>query len=289
MRTDADNSALRMAEYYLEINRPEEALHALDSSGVALEEPGAWLIRGTALFALERHDEAGKAAEEGLREDPDDVWLLHLLSIAKEALGDLAASERAILAALELEPDIPGLYTQYADLLMRAGQLDKAHAVIERAAALDPEDLSVLRARMSYAYVTGKAREGEKWSRKMLELEPEHPGAHGMLGVFKIEQGSVIGAREHYETAVALDPSSPDAREATIEIRTATHPAMLPARALDRLGVAGSWVAAVIVITALRSVSPGAGAVAGITWVTFCVYTWVAPPIVRRLVIRKLS
>ena len=289
MRAEPDHGALQLAEHYLEINRPQEALHALDSAQVPMDAPGAWLIRGSALFALERHHEASKAAQEGLREDPDDVWLLHLLSIAEEARGDLAASERAILAALELAPEVPGLYAQYADLLMRAGQLDKAHQVIERAAAIDPEDISVLRARMSYAYVTGKAREGEKWSRKLLELEPEHPGAHGMLGVFKIEQGSVYGAREHYENAVTLDPSNPDAREAAIEIRTATHPALLPVRLIDRLGVAGSWIAAVIVIMALRQVSDTAGGIAGLTWLTFCVYTWVAPPLVRRLVLRKLS
>ena len=288
MQTEPDSSALQLAEHYLEINRPEEALDALDRAGTSLEEPGAWLIRGSALFALERHGEARDAAEQGLALDPDDVWLLHLLSIAEEALGDLASSERAILAALELEPHIPGLYAQYADLLMRGGQLDKAREVIERAAALDPEDLSVLRARMSYAYVTGKPREGEKWSRKMLELEPEHPGAHGMLGVFKIEQGSIYGAREHYENAVMLDPSNPHAREAAIEIRMATHPAMAPLRIFDRFGVAGSWIGAVIIITALRSVSPAAGAAAGLTWLVLCVYSWVAPPIMRRLVMRRM-
>ena len=102
-----------------------------------------WL-RGAAHLGLEDNDRAADAAREGLVDEPDDADLLYLLSIAEKQREELAAAEHAILAALALEPSNPELLAQYADVLLRAGQLDKAERVLGHAANAGPDSAPVL-------------------------------------------------------------------------------------------------------------------------------------------------
>src|SRR5262249_14300623 len=145
---------LALARRYLELRRPQQALAAVGES----LDADAWAVRAQALLDLGRADDAAEAARRGLAEAPDDVPLLDLLGLAEKRRGDVAAAERAFLAALARWPEHPTLLAHYAHLLLQAGHLPRARELIAEAERIAPEEPEVLSLRVAYGYVAANRR-----------------------------------------------------------------------------------------------------------------------------------
>ncbi len=283
-----DAARIAVARRYVGVGRPESALAELAKlPDPDLEDPELWFLRAAALNDLERYGDAIDAAREGLARSPQSVGLLAALSQAELGCGNLAAAETAILSALDLWPDNPWLLTRYASVVAHAGQLDKAERLVAEAARLSPDDPTVIHTRSVIAYLRGEDAAAEAESRRLLADDPESVPAHLMLGTTAAQAGRFAQADRHLSTAAGIGPTD-DIASLAREARVARHPLLLPIRAIDRFGVAPVWIGGVAVILGLRALGyPLASAVAGLAWFTFCVYTWVAPPLVRRWAARR--
>jgi tetratricopeptide (TPR) repeat protein len=276
---------LEAARRYIQIGRPERALESLATLDSELAtDPEARRLRGYALLALDDFDGAADAARDGLDDAPGSVELLYLLSLAEERRGDVAAAEAAILAALEDDADDPQLLCQYADVLMRAGLLEKSERVLDAAARSDPDSVEVLEARISLAYLKHDDREARRLSEELLSIDPESKRGQHMLGVFDLSRGRAGSAAERFGEVVRSDPSDErfalEAREARAMAR---NPLWWPSLFFVRVGVVQSWIGAMVIIFGLRAAGATAAAtVAGITWFALCVWSWVVPPILER-------
>ncbi len=282
------STPLALAQHYVDIDRPERALEALDRlSDTELHDAEPWRLRAVALVQLEDWDAAAKVARVGLEHAPSAVGLLWVLSVALRQSGDLPGAERAILAALETAPDDPRLISSYALLVARAGQLDKAERLVDAAAERDPDEPEVLRARTSLAYLRGDRAQQAGHSAELLARDPEDPLGHAMLGVTYSQTGDVGAAARHFETVARQDVTNQDAAEAAREARARTHPLLWPLWPIRRFGVFGSWIGVVATGIVLRAahLTTLAG-VLGICWLVLCVYSWMTPSIVRHLVQR---
>jgi tetratricopeptide (TPR) repeat protein len=281
-----DAHQMALAEHYLEVGQPRRTLDLLSSAdGDSFERPDYWRLRTAALYELERYSDAVQAAGEGLARDPHWVPLLYLRAMAEGELDELADAERSMLAALELDPEDPYLLCGYARLCARGGQLAKAERLVDEAARVDPENPSVIQMRGFVAYLRGRNRKAQKLGEEALAIDPESSSAHSLRGAAQLERGDVRGARRSFETAIRDDPTDRALGEAVRGTRVATHPLLWPIMPLERLGVAGSWVAAMGVIFGLRALGLSAAAgVALVVWIVIVVYSWtVAPAAVRWL------
>ena len=280
------STALQAARRYIEIGRPEQALHSLASlDGEIAATTEAHRLRGYAFVGLEQYDRAAEEAQTALADDPAAIDLLYLLSVAEEHRHRLEQAEGAILAALEQEPDDVELLCQYASVLMRGGALGKAEHVLNAAAGSDPDSVDVLAGRQSLAYLCGNDRLAKRLSRELLARDPESISGHRMLGVFAFNRGRAGSAAARFGEAVRADPSDPryadDAREARAMAR---NPLWWPTLFFMRTGVVGSWLIAMGVIFGLGALGfATAAAVAVIVWIVLCAWSWVVPPILVRL------
>ncbi|MFI7425532.1 tetratricopeptide repeat protein [Micromonospora sp. NPDC049836] len=269
----------------LEANRPEQALTELGKvGGSAATGRLAYRCRTIALSELDRWDEVAETARRGLAEVGPDAELLGRLGRALREQGALAPAERALLDALALEPEDPWLLCQYADLCTSVGQTDKAGRLVDRAAALAPEEPAVYASRIQLAYARGDDRSAQRAAREFLGRHPDHPAALALHGSVAVAAGRVGEAHRSFGRAVAHDPADADYAEAAWETRVYAHPLLLPLRPLYRLGFR-LWfaVAAAIVVLNLAGLRIVA-LVVSVAWVLYCVWSWVAPPLVRRLV-----
>lgn len=276
---------MSLAMHYLAIGQPERALSALESAGAEPDDPELLFLRGAALFDLERYEDAADLASRGLTSEPDSPALLWLLTVANAQLGRLAEAERAILAALEIAPESPDYLCTYADVMARAGQFDKAERLIAEAARIDPDDSAVLSARIDLAYLRGDNKQLEQLSRELLARDPESMRGHQMMGLLMLRKGAASDSLRHYSAVVRHDPAREASYESAMQAKIHAHPLMLPLRPMQRVGVVGSWIGVVVLITALRS--SGAAAAAGVlslAWLAYCIYSWVVPGIVERRV-----
>lgn len=287
MTFDAQQMAL--AEHYLDIGQPGRTLDLLSSAeGDSFERPDYWRLRTAALYALERYEDAVRAAGEGLARDPHWIPLLHLRAMAEGELGRLADAERSILAALELDPERPELLCGYARIAAHGGQLDKADGLVDEAARIDPENPRVVRMRAFMAYLHGHDRKAQRLSDEALALDPEESSGHALRGAVQLERGDVRGARRSLETAIRDDPTDRALGQAVRSTRIATHPLLWPVLPFERLGVAGSWIAAVVVIFGLRGLGLGTAAgIAAIVWLALVIYSWTAAPAAVRWLERR--
>jgi len=272
------------ARHLIALHRSEEALTEL-ARDFDSEDPDYWWLRGLALFALDRTDEAIDAAASGLRIAPESPVLLDLVARCYSSRGELVKAEQAVLAALRAHAEDAELLALYALIVAKAGQIDKAHKLVAAARRIDPENASAIRIEAAIAASRGDERETLLRSRELLALDPEDAHAHLIMGEVLHDQGDVHGAAEHLRTAVVSDPRDSVAAQIARENLAWRHPLMWPLRPVQRFGAAKVWIAAIVVLMAARMTkSNPIMLTATITWLAYCVYSWVVPPIVRRLV-----
>jgi tetratricopeptide (TPR) repeat protein len=280
------STALQAARRYIEIGRPQQALQSLASlDGETAATAEAHRLRGFAFVGIEQFERAAEEARAGLEDEPAEIALLYLLSVAEEHRDRLEEAEAAILAALEQEPDDVELLCQYAGVLMRGGELGKAERVLDAAAGSDPDSVEVLAGRQSLAYLRGRDREAKRLSKELLARDPESIRGHRMLGVFDFNRGRARSAATRFGEAVRADPTedlyADDAREARAMAR---NPLWWPTLFFMRTGVVGSWLLAFGVIAGLSALGfDTAAGVALLVWIALCVWSWVVPPILNRL------
>ena len=278
------DKALALARHHLELGQAQRALQRLDDGGDGLvEEVDFWELRATALLELEEYAAARDAAEAGLRIESESLVLLDVLGLAEAELGNLEAAERSLLAALRLEPEDTLLLCHYAQLLARAGQLPKAERVLNEAERLDADDHDVVRTRMFLAYLRGDDKEAERHGRRLLEEDPEDRAGHGMIGAVASERGSFRRASRHFDLAARYDLTDEHVVRLARIGRVEAHPLYWPLWPFQRFGPAKTWIAAVAVFGLLTALELYAAlVVAWVTWTVLCIYSWVAPPLLRR-------
>ena len=274
---------LATARRFIEIGRPEHALEALSGLDPAVAASGeAMWLRGAAHLGLEDNDRAADAAREGLVDEPDDADLLYLLSIAEKQREDLAAAEHAILAALALEPASPELLAQYADVLLRAGQLDKAERVLGHAAKAGPDSAPVLQTRIMLAHLRHDDRRAEQLTHELLARDPESLSGQTLLGGFEWQRGDARRASQRFAEVVRADPADSQVAGWARTTRRMSNPLWWPMRFVTRYGAARTWVAAVATIFGLRAVGLDTAAlVATGIWVVICVLSWIGVAVLR--------
>ena len=282
--SEPTEARLQLAGHWLQIGHPERALDELQGLwGDAAIDYRAYLFRGAALHALDRHSEAIDVLRDGLSHHGPFLPLLQVLAAALRAEGRLPEAEAALLQGLSLDPNDPDLLLGYAMVCLSAGQAEKAGALVERAAAQAPESPQISAARAQVAFALGKDRDMRRHSEKALSHDPDDPGARALHGTSAMLTGDATPGYRSLASAAAADPGDTDLRAAAREARLANHPLMRPLRPFQRFNPLVVWIAAVAVIYGLRlaGLRPLAAVVA-IGWFGFCIYSWVAPPLLRR-------
>lgn len=273
------SGGLALAAHSLSTGRPQQALDDLQALPAedALSSD-AMLLRGRALLALDRDHEARDAARRALASDAEDVALWSVLADANSALGDLPGAEQALLTALRLAPEDAGLMADYAMVLAEAGQDDKARRVLARAAQIAPDAGAVLRARSFVALARGDDRGAVREARHALARDPHSLHAHALLGVSSLQRGDAATGLRSSRRAAAGALGNEAATSLARDARLQAHWTQIPLRVITRFGQAQVWIGGVVLLMLAAFVLPDAAAAFVILgWLTFCVYTWVAP------------
>ncbi len=280
---------LQMAGHWLQIGHPERTLDELQGLwGDAAVDYRAYLFRGAALHALDRNAEAVDVLKDGLAQHGPFLPMLHVLGSSLRAEGRLPEAEAAFLQGLSLDPNEPDLLIGYAHVCLAAGQAEKASALVERAASYAPESAAVSAARAKVAFALGKDRDMHRHSTEALSHDPEDPGARALHGTSSMLTGDSRSGYKSFASAAASQPGDADLRAAAREAKLMNHPLMRPLRPFQRFNPLVVWIGAVAIIYGLRiaGLAPLAFLFA-IGWFGFCIYSWVAPPLLRRWLNRK--
>ncbi len=233
--TDADRWR-DQAEVLLRFDRFEEALAAFDEAGrLAPDETGALTGRAFALHALARYAEARAAAEKSLaaakaasdgESEHEARELLDLIARheaegrpradrqveywCQKALlhfdeGDLSRALATLDRAAALDPAAAAPWVHRGAILARAGRTDESLAAYEKALALDPRDAGAWARRGHALAQAGRRDDSIEAYRRALALDPTHPGAVVGLATLRAVGATAEAARPAVQEAMVLE------------------------------------------------------------------------------------
>lgn len=139
-RAYREGDALRVNEIEKEIERlARKAEHFTEVDGPHFIL--ASLVKGLALRMLKRWDDASKAFLDVLEENPlnGEAWLELTWCLGEQGKWDDA--RMAAEKGTEIYPDVSAAYGNLGHVLIQLGDKEKAFVVLQKAVALDPQDL----------------------------------------------------------------------------------------------------------------------------------------------------
>ncbi len=146
----------------------EENLRKFPQSATAYKYIGnTYLHRG-------KLDLAMSYFQTGLRDNPDNVWLLNGMAMVHKSRNELGKAEEILLHALRLDPKDSGTYNNLGTVYFQKGDLEGARVNLQKA----------------------------------LEMDPENGSAHTNLGAIHYQRNQWEEAMREFEKGMALSPGS---------------------------------------------------------------------------------
>jgi tetratricopeptide (TPR) repeat protein len=276
-------------EQLIEIGRYAEARRLVER--VLREtpaDPDAHFYAARIARALDDELNARAHVEQALAADPTHfgarVVLYQVLCDAREH----AEAEAVIQALIREDPEEPELFALYARLMLKTLHVDKAGRLADEALRLDPSNALARMQSVLVSIVRGERARTEDQLAELIKDDPEGTAAAATLFVALVEQRRHREALALGQQLLRAHPDNAHFVDALVELRAVTHWLMWPAYPLVRWGWGGSaflWAGALVLFGVLRA--SGAGPIAGtlaLAYIAYCVYTWVAPSLVRRWV-----
>jgi len=284
------DSALELAQHYIEIGNDRAALDALGrADDDALDDVDYWVIRSAALRGLDRSPEAADAARRGLELDPEDISLLDSLALAELDRDHFGSALRALTAALDLAPDEPVLHSHNALALALSGRHAEGRKAADVALELDPMSISALRSRAQVALIAGDdPATVRRYTADLLEHAPDDQVGHAVLGSLSARQKDFRRSARELSEAARIDPSNRLVAQGAREARVYAHPVLAPMRPVWRFG---RWRAYAVflglTITLAAFHQTTLRIILACCWLGLVVLSRAGPPILRRLERRK--
>ncbi|MGD2018138.1 MAG: FG-GAP-like repeat-containing protein [Planctomycetota bacterium] len=129
-------------------------------------------------------------------------------------LGRVDLAEQAYRAAVELDPDYAIGHLNHGAALAELGRFDEATDALLQARRIEGDTQRVLGALAEAAGSAGRDDVARESAGAWLEQDPEDVGMIVLLGKVEARAGRLEAAVRHFERALALQPSHPEARAA---------------------------------------------------------------------------
>jgi len=181
-------------------------------AGIQTDDPhdAALIARTDAamLFDAKRYPEAEARLAKAVADYPDDADLTYDYAMAAEKTGHFDVMETELRKLIKAQPDNPEAYNALGySLADRNEHLQEAEKLVDKAAALAPDDAFIMDSVGWVKYRLGDTGDAIKLLRKAYSLQPNAEiGAH--LGEVLWVSGDQAGARAAWRDALKLEPDN---------------------------------------------------------------------------------
>jgi predicted Zn-dependent protease len=286
---DQPPNAAAMAEqafYFIERRRLADARRVLAEGLAQFPQDGDLLFHSAQVDWLA--DDA-KTAENTVRQvlvlEPTHAPARQLLASLLMDRAEFADAELLIIGLLRDYPESADLYGRYSRLMLRTLHLPKAELLAREGLRYDPENDECLLA----LALCETARSGSKPNAgltKLLAAHPESLSSVHALVVALVNSGRVEEAHRVAQGAMRADPANENLVSLVRELRIQNHWSMKPLWPLQKWGWGASaamWVGALVIMRTLEKAAPGAAFPFAMVWLSYAIYSWVWPPLIRKI------
>ncbi len=259
-----------------------------------------------ALLALCLHDERRLHAAEhearlAVSLDPDSGLAHYAVAMVALARRDFALAEEHLRHAIALQPEHTHSLLGLARLYLLWNRPQEALPLLEKARELAPDDADTWAALADYHKSQRDFDRAEQLAREGLKLNPENSDALLVMGEVLLQRGDTAGAREHALLVLRQNAN----HQGGIHLLTAVKARESPILGLwwrfNAFFGAGSIMRRVVMLLGIYLGYRVGALVAGdlgytvvqtlltLTWLGFCIYTWVGPALFQKQLKRELE
>jgi tetratricopeptide (TPR) repeat protein len=287
MNAMAPDDVVRQVEALLQRRRTDLARSLLKRALANHPEHTALLLQSAwADYLDDNYDEALRLVRQVLLAEPTHAGarLLYFeLLVEKE---QHAEAERVIIELLREYPEDADYYGRYANLMLRSLNLTKALQLAREGLRQDPENVECLSAQATCEFID----DPHAASAGLQQLLVNHPQLIRTLVLVVValdQRGDVRGARRVTQELVRAQPDNEHLVDLARQLKIKGHWSMLPLWPIQKWGWGASfgiWILAIVVSRALSKVNPAAAGVFIAVMLGYVAYSWVWPPLLRRLI-----
>jgi putative PEP-CTERM system TPR-repeat lipoprotein len=206
---DGLKARVTLAGLYLQDGKNEEARSLIDE--VLDINPGdvqSHFLRGQYYLRIKKYPEAISDFRMVLKDNPDSGEALTFLASAYYLNGENELALESLLKVTELLPNDIGTRLRVAEIYTRMNRLDDALEHIDYALMLDPESVSILRARAEVLAAQGLTDELEETLTRLEVVAPDTGlGALGKGRLYR-RQNKFDESLAEFEKALEQEPDS---------------------------------------------------------------------------------
>lgn len=230
-----------------------------------------------------------RAAENTVRQmlvlAPEHAPARQLLAALLVERHEYADAELLLIGLIRDHPEHADFYGRYARLMLRTLHLEKAEQLASEGLRYDPENAECLLAIALCETARSGARPNAALTR-LLGAHPESLSTVHALVVALVEAGRVDEAHRIAQGAMRADPANENLVSLVRELRIQNHWSMKPLWPLQRWGWGASaamWVGAMVMVRLLDRSAPQVVTPFVFFWLGYAIYSWVWPPLLRRI------
>jgi tetratricopeptide (TPR) repeat protein len=209
-----------MASFYFQRERFDEATTYLEGVISTVENPIPLIYLLARLHVAQGNTEkADELIEEATQVDPTDPVPYLTLSGHLGRKGDVAGALAAAEKALEIDPNFTDAKLRVAEILVDTGynggdveKIRRGQQMAEEVLSADTPTASALMVMAKIDLAQQKVDEAIEGLRAALELDPNNPQAHFVLGTALSVKGEGPAARTELARALEIDPGMLEAR-----------------------------------------------------------------------------
>ena len=176
---------------------------SLGAVSACKKDAEAWLQEGESALKAYRLDDAERAFEHVLEEDPSSPRALYGLGWIQHLRGNELAARAYFEQCIQVAPDFYGGYKGMGSVHLAMGYYGQAESSLEKAIELRPGEAATY-ASLGYVYVvTDRLDKAERAFKKARALEPERGEFDYLLAELHAKQGDLKGALELLDAAEA--------------------------------------------------------------------------------------
>lgn len=171
---------------------------------------------GRMYYQQGRHAEAAASFRQATTLDPRDYKAWDNLGLASEALGDVAQAQQHYLKAISLVyKDHPGydvVYANFADLLIKLGNFQRAFDLAAEAAQRNPGEPRNFFLGGKALLQTGRSDLSVRWFEQAIKLNPDYPEPQYQLSLAYRKLGRIDEADRMLKSFQAAAARAPKER-----------------------------------------------------------------------------
>jgi predicted Zn-dependent protease len=274
------------AFYFIERRRLGDARRVI-SQGLKQfpQDPDLLFHSAQVEWLADRNQEAEDTVRQVLVSSPHHAPARQLLASLLIQRDEYADAELLLIELLRDYPEDAGLYGRYSRLMLRTLHLDKAEQLAHEGLRYDPEDRECLLAAALCDTARSGARPNEGLA-KLLQSHPESLSSVHALVVALVDAGRINEAHRIAQAALRSDPANDHLVSLVRELRIQNHWSMKPLWPLQKWGWGASavmWLGGIVVLRSLSKAAPEIATPVAFAWLGYCIYSWVWPPLIRRI------